>query len=203
MPGVLPPPPSTDPIVPGIPAGFSKPSGTNDVKPIVATSTPKTDFDVDLYDPKRGDSYETISQEYYNDRRFAKALEAFNRNQPLQGGRMVEVPPIHILKKRFPGQAGGAAPVGGSGAPPASSGPNWAAVGGTSDPVPARATSTNTARGVFVVPQGGMTLKAIAREALGSEQRWSDLWDLNRQLTDVAQVLPAGTEVKLPPNARP
>ena len=203
MPGVLPPPPpSVDPITPGIPAGFSKPSGTNEVKPIVATSAPKTDFDVDLYDPKATDTYEAISQEYYNDRRFAAALRAFNRNQPLQGGRFVEVPPIHVLKKKFPGQVGGSAPSGSSGTIPTSTGPNWGpAGGGTPELVPARATGTDN-RGVFVVPAGGMTLKAVARTALGNEQRWRDLWDLNPQFTDVSQMLPAGTEVKLPSNGR-
>ena len=172
------------------------------MKPIVATSEPKTNFDVDLYYPKQGDSYEAISQEYYNDRRFAKALEMFNRNQQLQGGRAVDVPPIHILKKRFPGLVGSVTPAGGSGSLPTSTGPNWTASGDRSEPVPTRATGGNNARGVFVVPAGGMTLKAVAREALGNEQRWRDLWDLNPQFTDTSQMLPAGTEVKLPSDAR-
>lgn len=196
-------PPSPDPITPGVAAGFNKPSGGSEVKPIVATSTPKTDFDVDLHDPKANDTYESISQEWYNDKKWAAALRAFNRNQPLQGGRLVEVPPIHVLRKRFSGQVVGTMPTGGSGTLPPSSGPNWSAVGDRSDPVPVRATGAGTTRGVFIVPRGGMTLETVAQEALGNKQRWRDLWDLNPHLTDVSQVLPAGTEVKLPPNARP
>jgi hypothetical protein len=214
MPGALPgintqpkydpktPPPSLDPIVPGTPAVFTKPGGTTEVKPVGAASAPKTDFDVDLYDPKANDTYEAISLEYYNDKKWAAALRAFNRNQPLQGGRFVEVPPIHVLKKRFPGQAGGAiaTPIGGTGTLPPSSGPDWGPAGGRPEPTPARATGSN--RGVFVIPQGGMTMKAVARATLGSEQRWGDIWDLNRQFTDPSQVLPAGTELKLPSDAR-
>ena len=33
---------------------------------------------MDLYDPKMVDSYESISQEWYNDKRYAAALRAFN-----------------------------------------------------------------------------------------------------------------------------
>lgn len=205
-PGVLPSvevQPKTTPIVPGTPGtpvGFTKPDGSTDVKPIVATSAPKTDFDVDLHYAKDSDSYESISQEWYNDKKYAAALKAFNRNQPLQG-RVVEVPPIHVLKKRFPGQTGGATggtgatPVGTSGTLPPSTGPNWSAVGERSEPA-------GNARGVFVVPPGGMSLKTIARTKLGNEQRWRDIYDLNPQYQDASLVLPAGTELKLPPDAR-
>jgi len=193
--GRKPPPPSFDPVTPGTPAAFTKPSGTRDVKPVVATSAPKTDFDVDLYDPKANDSYESISQDVYNDKRYAAALRAFNRNQPLQGGRLVELPPIFVLKRRFPNA--GAAPVGGTGALPTSAQPNWGPAAGELVPAPPQGK-----RGVFVVPQGGMTLKAIARERLGNEQRWRDIWDMNPQFTDVNAIVTAGTEVKLPPDAR-
>ena len=47
-----------------------------------------------------------------------------------------------------------------------------------------------------------MTLKAIARERLGNEQRWRDIWDMNPQFTDVNAIVTAGTEVKLPSDAR-
>lgn len=197
--------PKVDPRLPtpnptGTPVVFNKPGGTSDVQPVAATA-PKTKFDVDLHEPKLNDTYESISQEWYNDRGFAAALKAYNRNQQLQGTRFIEVPPIHVLRKQFPGQVGNAAPAGGSGGTPSSTRPIWSGAGSTSDPVPARATGINN-RGSFVVPQGGMTLKAIARETLGNEQRWRDLWDLNSQFTDAGAVLPAGTEVKLPSDAR-
>lgn len=211
MPGVFPPAvdvtpkPDFKPPVPnfdppgglGTPAAFTKPGGTTEVKPLVPESTPKTDFDVDLYDPKANDSYESISQEYYNDKRFATALRAFNRNMPLQGGRLVEVPPIHVLKKRFANQPGGVVPSGAIGA--SSSAPQWGPASERSDPVPARATGAG--RATFVVPTGGMTMKAIARFTLGNEQRWSDIYGMNPHLRP-DDVLPAGTEVRMPSDAR-
>ena len=68
-------------------------------------------------------------------------------------------------------------------------------------PEPAASPAGN-ARGVFLVPPGGMSLKTVARLKLGTEQRWRDIYDLNPQYSDASLVLPAGTELKLPPDAR-
>ena len=194
-----PPKPSLEPPVGmGTPTAFTKPGGTTEVKPVAPEFAPKTDFDVDMYDPKANDSYESISLEWYNDRRYAAALRAFNQNKPLQGGHAVDVPPIHILKRRFPAQAGGAVtPVGGAGAGPSAT-PQWGPAGDKPD-APARAVGAG--RGGYVVPPGGMTMKAVARLTLGNEQRWRDIYDLNSNLRP-DDVLPPGTELKLPPDAR-
>ena len=194
-----PPPPSFDPAAGmGTPAAFTKPGGTTEVKPVGPEIAPKTGFDVDLHEPKANDSYESISLEFYNDRRFATALKAFNGNQPLTGGRMVEVPPMHILRKRFPAQTGGVVtPVGGAAILPPSAGPQWGPAGDKTD-VPTRA--VGAARGVYVVPPGGMTMKAVAKLTLGNEQRWGEVYDLNSHLRP--DNLPAGTELKLPADAR-
>jgi hypothetical protein len=187
----------------GTPAVFTKPSGSAAVKPNVPESTPATGFDINLHEPKREDSYESISQEFYNTRRFAAALRAFNRNLPLTGGRLVEVPPIYILEKRYPNLMGSTAPVGSStpASGTASSAPQWGPAGGKSEPIPARATGNY--RGTYVVPASRpMTLKTIARDVLRNEQRWRDLYELNGGLRP-EDVLPAGTEVKLPADVRP
>ena len=193
-----PPKPSLEPPVGmGTPTAFTKPGGTTVVKPVAPEFAPKTDFDVDMYDPKANDSYESISLEWYNDRRYAAALWAFNEKKPLQGGLYVNVPPIHILKRRFPAQAGGAVtPVGGAAVPSAT--PQWGPAGDKPD-APARAVGAG--RGAYVVPPGGMTMKAVARLTLGNEQRWRDIYDLNSNLRP-DDVLPPGTELKLPPDAR-
>ena len=73
-------------------AAFLKPAGAADVR---------TDFDVELHDPKPADTYETISKLHYGDTRYAAALRAFNRNQLIGGGRNVEVPPAAELKRRY------------------------------------------------------------------------------------------------------
>jgi hypothetical protein len=171
------------------------------VRPAAATTPPRTGFDVDLHEPKASDSYESISQEWYNDRRYGTALKAYNQNKPLQGGHSVEVPPVHVLRKRYPSMVGTATPVGGSSGAAPSTTPDWtpAAVPGA-EPLPSRATGLT--RGTYVVPQGaGMTLKSVARTTLGNEQRWRDLYDLNKHI-DPAEVLQPGTELKMPPDAR-
>jgi hypothetical protein len=204
----FPPPPTFDsPGGFGTPTTFTKPAGTPEVKPNVTEFAPKTDFDVDLHDPKATDTYESISYEFYNDRKFAAALRAFNKNQPLQGGRFVEVPPIHVLKRKFgadiganPGVAPPAVtPIGGTGTPsvapktPPSTAPEWGAA--TPRPV-----ANN--RGVYIVPQGGLTMAQIARQTLGTDQRWREIYDLNPQFTKPSELLPAGTELRLPADAR-
>lgn len=149
---------------------------------------PKTTFDVDLVKPASGDTYESICQEYYNDKQFATALKAFNKNMPLDNGRLVEVPPRHILRRKFPTETG-SIPRRGSGSG-SSSTPNWGPAGGASEPT--RVTGNN--RGTFVVPQGGMTLEAVAKQV---GVPWRDLYDLNQQHFP-GTPLPAGTELKLP-----
>jgi hypothetical protein len=172
-----------DPFPPvGTPANFTKPGGTTDPKPLVPETLPKTNFDVDLYEPRATDTYDSISQEFYNDKRFAAALRAFNRNQALTAVRFVEVPPMHILRRQF-------------GATPAPTGsPQW----GAADPTPPAAARGRT---TFVVPPGGMTMRAVARETLGSDLRWNDIYDLNPQFKP-SELIPAGTELKVPPGAR-
>jgi hypothetical protein len=206
-PSVLPipdttPKPVVEPPAPGTlpPMSFVKPTGNTEakpeVKPEVPVTLPKTNFDVDLHNPTAGDTYESISQEFYNDRRFAAALKAFNRNLPLQGGRYVEVPPLHILKRKFPTQTSNTVSVGSSGLPPAAT-QTWSAPTNPTEPTPPRATGND--RGTFIVPQGGMTLQDVAKQ-VGSH--WRDLYDLNRQYTPDVRI-PAGTELKLPASARP
>src|SRR5205085_512778 len=102
-------PPKVDvPPLPGTPpANSANLPRVPDVAPPLgpagaADRPPSTSFDVDLYEPRAGDTYESISREYYNDPRYAAALRAFNNNRPLQGGVQVEVPPMGVLRKKFP-----------------------------------------------------------------------------------------------------
>jgi hypothetical protein len=46
-----------------------------------------------------------------------------------------------------------------------------------------------------------MSLKAVARQVLGTEQRWGELYDLNPQVGD-PNAVPGGTTLKLPADAR-
>ena len=165
---------------------YSKPAGSPDVKPAAAPDrTAVTSFDVDLHEPKNGDSYSTISKEFYNDVKYAGALQEYNGRRPLQTSVRVEVPPIHVLKKRYPQLIGSVVPASGK------SGDVW---GPSGDSTPAfRATGQRT----FTVPTGGMTMGSIARDTLGSPTRWQDIYGVNPSLSP-GDVLPAGTVVKIP-----
>ena len=210
----------TAPTVPGV---FPSPSpeggnttGTNGAtpnhtKPPVGPSvtqttamerTPTTSYDVDIYSPKQGDTWEAISREFYNDTKYAAALRAVNNNVSLSGG-MVDIPPLFILKQKS--QTGGG--LGGSTAlpspppspPPASapqgSAPTWAPSNPTTPATPSAGTK------IYRVPAGGDTLPAIAKKYLGNEQRWTELYNLNPHVT-APNAVPAGTEIKLPADAK-
>jgi hypothetical protein len=174
---------------PAAPGMFPAPAATS-VKPAgVVEQAPTTSFDVDLYQPRARDTYETISREYYGDLGYARALTAFNGGRPLQAGRHVEIPPIHVLKNRYPQLLGNTMP--------APAGAEWLPAGGTSTGPTAnfRVAGSST----FVVPSGGMTMKAIARLTLGTEDRWEEIYNLNPKYS--TSFVPAGAEIRLPANA--
>ncbi len=178
--------------------------------------SPTTSYDVDLYEPKANDSWETISQEFYNDKRYAAALQAANKNKPLTSGGMVDIPPIYILKQKFQTPAGTRTPTGQT-SPPPSPPPSWAPSvattpatpsGQTSTPpswAPSVATTPATPSGgtkTYRVPPGGITMQAIARNYLGSDQRWQEIYNLNPQFTKPDGVIPEGTDIRLPADAK-
>jgi hypothetical protein len=182
-PGVL--PPSVNPMSTGgaTPIEFKGTAG--EVKPAgVPERAPTTSFDVDLYQPTAADTYETISRKYYNDLRYARALAEFNQRRPLQNQGPVEVPPIHILKKRYPQLIG-----------TATTAAEWQPASATVPVANTRATGPST----YVVPAGGTTMRVVAQIALGTEKRWLEIYDLNPQFAPDS--VPAGAELKLPANA--
>jgi hypothetical protein len=149
--------------------------------------TPSTSFDVDIYEPKAGDTYEAISREFYNDTRYAAGLRAYNGNKPLQGAGPIDVPPLHVVKRYMPGGIG-STPVS---RPVVGTDPGWGAAG----------SSVSRGEKHFRVPSGGMSMRGVARLLLGNEQRWRDVYELNPHLRP-DEVLPAGTELRLPADAR-
>lgn len=169
------------------PAGNAKPAG-------VPERTPQTSFDVDLHEPQSGDTYESISKDFYHDVRYGRALAEYNRRKPLQNNGPVEVPPIHVLKKRYPQFLGTTSTS--SREQTSSSLPGeFRPAGGSGDAAPVFRTSGSKS---YVIPPGGMTMQAVARLTLGSTTRWREIYDLNPQFsTDV----PAGAQLKLPADA--
>lgn len=176
---------------------FTRADPKANVTPVAAIErAPVTSFDVDLHEPKAGDTYESISREFYNDPRYSAALRAYNRNKPLQGSGPIDVPPLHVLKRYLQGGSGGPKPA--ATVPVSQPGgvPEW----GSATPAGSPVRSTGSEK-TFRVPTGGMSMRAIARVTLGNEQRWNDVYALNPQFK-ADEPLPAGTEVKLPADAR-
>jgi hypothetical protein len=173
----------------------------NDVRPAGAAERPaQTSFDVDLYEARAGDTYETIAREFYLDTRYARALQEYNARRPVQAGRNVDVPPIGVLRQRYTNMIGGTTGGGRSGTSnPAPAGDWGPANPPRSDGGPSFRPSSGGQ--TFLVPQGGMSLKAVARQTLGTEQRWGDVYELNPQFNP-SEMVPAGTRLKLPADAR-
>ena len=183
-------PPAAEPSKP-LTIEYSKPIGSPDVKPAVPDRVATTSYDVDLHEPKNGDTYSSIAKEYYNDVKYAGALQEHNGRRALQTNVRLEVPPIHVLKKRYPQLIGAVVPASGK------TGDVWGPSGDAAVPA-----FRSSGQRTFTVPTGGMTMGSIARDTLGSPNRWHDIYDLNPSLAP-GDVLPAGTVVKIPSDVKP
>src|SRR6185437_6794301 len=131
---------------------YTKPMGTPEVKPAVTTDrAAQTSFDVDLYEPKPADTYATISKNFYSDAKYAAALQEYNGRKTVQSLSRVDLPPINVLKQRYP-QLIGTAPTA---TPPAKAGDGW---------TPVSATTARPLQRTFTVPTGGLTHSTIAKD---------------------------------------
>jgi len=81
---------------------LTKPATTSGIGPAAALSPPRTDFDVDLHDPKPKETYDAISKIHYGDTKFGPALRAFNNGAELGQVVTIQVPPIYVLRKKYP-----------------------------------------------------------------------------------------------------
>lgn len=194
--------------VPPLPTASSGTGARENTSPAVTERPPTTSYDVDIYEPRSGDSWESISREFYQDARYGAALRAYNRNKPLHGSGGIDIPPLHILRRLgvdasrsspasfSPGvgpSSGGVQPVGrtlpadpwNAPAPTYQAGPALSAAGGFK---------------IYRVPTDGWSLPTLARQLLGNERRWVEIYDLNPQVN--ASRVPAGTELRLPADAR-
>ncbi|MBA2226632.1 LysM peptidoglycan-binding domain-containing protein [Thermogemmata fonticola] len=194
--------------MPSLPTAASSSPGRTENPPAVAERPPTTSYDVDIYEPRPGDTWESISREFYQDGRYAAALRAYNRNKPLHGSGAIDIPPLHILR-RLGGDATRMSPASfgpGGNSSPAGLQPAGRAV--PTDPWNAAAPTyhsgpASAAPGgfkIYRVPTDGLSLPTIARQLLGNERRWVEIYDLNPEVN--ASRVPAGTELRLPADAR-
>jgi hypothetical protein len=176
------------------------PVGFDPVRPTptpvtTAAREPDTSFDVDVHTVKQGESYASISKSYYGDASFGDALRTYDAARGRSDGT-VHVPPVWVLRKRYPQMIRGEAPVTPAATVPAerttvpvttTGGGEWNTAGGT------KGKSFTTAR--------PMTMREVAKDAFGDELYWNRVWELNLNLSTDA-VLPTGTKVNLPADSR-
>ncbi|MFL5244954.1 MAG: hypothetical protein ACJ8FY_22865 [Gemmataceae bacterium] len=186
------------------PASASIKVATAPIKRIPVSSSPEVDsFDEEVYRCKAGDSFDKISQRYYQTDKYAQALEAFNRNHPQAGdairqqpgnlanGQRVYIPPIAILRKRH------AAIITEDSREPNSN----AADEKTSSSRPRTSLETQDnsiqAREYSVDNPNGETMREIAEKLLRDPNRWMEIARLNPGFQPLLPI-PATARIKLP-----
>ncbi len=157
----------------------------------------KTDYDVDLHRPRAGDTYATVSKAYYGGAQYAGALQAFNKNQPIERLGEVQVPPVHVIRKFAPARAGDPVPDRFSPVRPAANddGPEWGA--------PGAAQGGQTVYTLFKVPRPGMTLRDVAKTFYGNERNWAKLNNPRNPKFELDEELPVGTQLQVPTESLP
>jgi hypothetical protein len=149
-----------------------------------------------------GDSFAAVSQKHYGSDRYAAALQQYNREYPLAGpglrqnppviapGQVIWVPPVRILERDHANLIADLRPLDDRGLPvrPAD---------------PAGQSSGFGAPKLVKVRDRGETMYELARRALGDAGQWHVIHRLNPTLSrDPKLPIPAGTVLRLPPNAR-
>ena len=93
---------------------------------------------------------------------------------------VVDVPPIHVLRKQYANLIAASKPV---------------------EPVVREVPRASGGPRTYEIPAGGLTLKELAKKALGDENYWGQIWELNPKLR-ADEPVPAGTKIKLPSDSR-
>lgn len=193
------PPSPTEPMPPTTPIeqatpGLDRPTLPKS-KPAPEPATPadkRTDYDVDLHDPEPGETYTSISRQYYGDAKYAEALRAYNRGRPVAPNGTIYIPPTYILRGQFSQLI--SAQVGGEAKPTAGPAVSRAADLNRIDWAPSSGTGIPRS---YTLPRDGMTLWDVAQEVYGDRRDWQKLWDSNPRL-DPNQRLEQGSVVRIP-----
>ena len=173
--------PPQSPAVQSIPQPAPQPA----IRPVTNTEV-RTAIDVDLHEPKRGDTYASISKMHYGDDRYAAAIQAFNKGRNLGDGAAIELPLTQYLRQNYRQYIGGTPPVSND---PART-PEWAPSAGRTVPTPR----------TFTVNREGMTMWDVAEDVYGDRQKWKQIQDANPQL-DANERYRVGDRFRLPLDA--
>lgn len=188
-------PPAGDPVRPPVsidpPPGPPRIDVKADTPPAVPAPVKRDSYD-ELWHDDKGETFATISREYFHDPKYAAALEAYNRNRR---DKIIRVPPTWVLEERFPNlirQTPDRA------AQPDKTGLKFEPVaplpsGGRGAPAAVTSRATDEYK---VTADGGESIRDVARKALGDANAWKKLYELNPSV-DPTVPLPTGTVLRL------
>ena len=171
--------------------------------------SPRVDsYDEEWYSCQAGDTLERISQRFFNSDKYAQALRLHNldrdgrdlwrQDRPaLQAGDVVKVPPARILERNHPTAVPGFKGTPASRPTPTAAMPAGGDFTHLTSSHPVNATSPPG----YEVPRENMSFRDVARETLGSSDKWMLIFRLNRGFNP-EQTLPKGATLRLPSDAR-
>jgi hypothetical protein len=159
-----------------------------------------------------GDNFRSLSQRFYFSDKYEAALLKYNQDYPLarpemrqdppavMPGQMVWIPPVRILERDYGHLIAGLPPLGPNGVPAA---PTARPAGPVVTPVSPPPAAANPPAQLTKVRSGGETLYELAKRALNDNGQWYVIYRLNPALSpDPKLPIPAGTVLRLPPEAR-
>lgn len=177
-----------------------------------ATTPPKKGFEVDVVKVRPTDTYTSISEAFYQSRKYAAALRVFNGDVDISRLQEVEVPPLFELQKQVGIPAREAEPIGGGARaiiPARNTAPTEPAVRGpvldpsgdageSADWGPAGKKRPVIKYERFTTPKDGMTLRDVAKAVYADENEWPKLIGPRGAKLRADDRLPRGTELTVP-----
>ncbi|HLW68347.1 MAG TPA: hypothetical protein VKS79_23725 [Gemmataceae bacterium] len=194
------------------PPNIDRNTQVNAVQPSNPVQTPRVSqpqidsYDEEWYTAQAGDSFAALSQKFYSDSRYAQALQQYNFDRTgldaIRAGSTVRVPPVRVLERKHPAAIPGYQPP----APAVATAPkqpNRSAAMGLPQSVgdPGNLPSPSPDMGSeYTVKSSPKTLRDIAKETMGSSDKWNLIFRLNRWVNP-DEALPVNTKIRMPSDA--
>jgi hypothetical protein len=179
--------------------------------PAPVSNSPEVEsYDEETFACRSNESFQTISQTFFQTDKYARALLLFNRDHPLannalktdppvlQTGQQIYIPPARILEKYYAAAVDPkAAPV-----PATTAGTRVGILSGSETPAPPPPSAAVRVDppSAYRVGGSGEMIRDIARRTLGDADRWPEIYRLNPNI-DPKEAVPAGSALRLPAGA--
>lgn len=186
------------------------------VAPPVGGPPPKKGFEVDVVKVRASDTYTSISEAFYQSRKYAAPLRAFNGDVDIGRLQEVEVPPLYELQKQAGTPPREADPTGGGrgvipvrGTTPVDPPVRGPVIdpagdaGESADWGPAGKRRAVIKYDRFTTPKEGMTARDVARAVYDDETQWAKLIGPRGAKLRADDPLPRGTELTVPKEELP